>query len=77
MNVPTLGGLLKSINGPMQLVYHMLLALSYETVWLHHIDVFLKISIQKYNLDIHLPNFIIEMCHNGQENLNKLKHGNR
>ena len=33
MNVPTLRGLLKFINGPMQLAYHILLVFSYKNVW--------------------------------------------
>ena len=49
----------------MQLADHMLLAICYETVWLHHIEALIKITIQECNLDIHLPYLIVEMCRNG------------
>ena len=37
----------------MQLVHKLLLILYYETVKLYYIDVFFKITIQEYCLDIH------------------------
>lgn len=49
----------------MQFSYQMLLAFYYETIQLHHVDALVKIGIQEYYLDIHLPYFIIEMYHNG------------
>ena len=40
-------------------------ALCYENIWLHHIDVKIKIIIQEYYLDILLSYLRIEMHHNG------------
>ena len=58
-------------------IYHMLLALCYETIWLHHIGALVKILIQECSLDIHLSYFITEMCCNGQEYYDGLEHGYR
>ena len=49
----------------MQLANHMLLAICYETIWLHSIETLIKITIQESNLDIQLPYYIVEMCRNG------------
>ena len=53
----------------------VLLILWYESVWLHHIDVFFKITVQEHYLDIHLLYLIIEMHRNGQKYSNGLEHG--
>ena len=42
----------------------MLSIIYYETIWLHHIDVLIKIAIQESNLDIHFSYLIAEMCCN-------------
>ena len=47
----------------MQLAEKVLLALCYESVWLHHIDILFKITIQERCLDIHLPFLIIKLCY--------------
>ena len=60
-NVSTSRDLLKSTNRSIQLAYDMLLVLSYELVLLHHVNVLLKIDIQKASLDNHLSNLIIEI----------------
>ena len=64
-----------ALNGFMQLAHKVLLALCYESVWLHNIDVFFKIIVQELCLNIHLPHLVIKMCHNGWEYSNGIEHG--
>ena len=46
----------------------------YEPFWLGHINLFIKIAVQKHSLDIHLSNLIIETGCHGQENSDGFKH---
>lgn len=39
----------------------MLLNFGYKSIWLHHIDTFLKMPIKKGSLNIHLLNFVIRI----------------
>ena len=50
--------------------------LFYKPLWLSHIDILLKITIQKCCPDIHLSNFIIVKGSDGQEYSNRLEHSN-
>ena len=65
MDILGSGCLLQSINGFLHLANSLLLVISYKTVWVHHIDVILKMVVEKRRLDIHLLNLVIEMSRNG------------
>ena len=47
----------------MQLADKVLLALCYESIWLHYIDILFKITIQERCFDIHFLFLIIKLCY--------------
>ena len=62
--IPTPRGLHQSINGSLELAHLVSTFWIDKTFWLHHIQLFFKISIKACSFDIHLPNFIIIKCGN-------------
>ena len=61
----------------MLFTHKVLLVFCYETVWLHHIDVLIKIVVHKCYFDIYLSYLIIEMHDNEQDYYDGFKHDYR
>ena len=57
--IPTPRCLHQSIDGSLELENFVSTFRIDKTFWLHHIQLFFKISIKECSFDIHLPNFII------------------
>ena len=62
--IPQTRALFKSINGFFQFTYHRLWIILNKVFWLHCINCFINIFIQKRNLYIHLCKTIIKMIYN-------------
>ena len=62
--IPTPRYFHQSIDGSLEFAYFVSTFWIAKTFWLHHIQLFFKISIQEWSFDIHLPDFIIIKCGN-------------
>lgn len=69
--------MLKSIDGSLQFVDFIFVDTFYEPIWLHHVDSFPKIAVQKYCLDIQYPNLTIHMSCNEYEDSYRFIHRNK
>src|SRR3954463_1354917 len=64
MLIPTSGCLLQSIYGPLKFAYLVSIFRIHKTFGLHHIQLFINVSIEERRFDIHLPYLIIIICSN-------------
>src|SRR3954471_3555328 len=62
MLIPTSGCLLQPIYGPLKFAYLVSVFRIDKTFGLHHIQLFINVSIEERCFDIHLPYFIIVIC---------------
>src|SRR3954466_8533688 len=60
--IPTSGCLLQSIDGPLKFAYLVSIFRIDKTFGLHHIQLFINVSIEECCFDIHLPYLIIIIC---------------
>ena len=67
--------MLKSIYRSLELADLVLTITGCETQRLLHIDIFLKISIQKDSFHIHLLTFIIMKSYNRKQSANRFQYG--
>jgi len=70
--VPLPRRLLQSIQRFLQLAYHILLFCRFEPHRLRHIDLFIKIAIEKGGLHIELVKIQLILCYQRQQNPNRL-----
>src|SRR4051812_49902785 len=60
--IPTSGCLLQSIDGSLKFAYLVSIFRIDKTFGLHHIQLFINVSIEECCFDIHLPYLIIIIC---------------
>jgi len=77
MLVPLPRRLLQSIQRFFQLAYYIFLFCSFEPHWLRHIDLLIKIALEKGGLHVELVKIQLVLCYQRQQNSNRQVFYNR